>query len=109
MRGRETRKGLVWRIVALVALLVAGCSNTPPDQATPLPAGTDEDGDGYTVENGDCDDSDAAIHPGADEVCDDIDNDSTGSWMTTPWTPWMCTCRKTEIPIVGARRRESVN
>ncbi len=78
MMGRETRKGLMWRIVALVALLVAGCSNTPPDQATPLPAGTDEDGDGYTVENGDCDDKDAAIHPGADEVCDDIDNDCNG-------------------------------
>ena len=35
----------------------------------------DNDGDGYTEAEGDCDDSDAAIHPGADEVCDDIDND----------------------------------
>ena len=53
----------------------------------------DTDGDGYgdtpvtdckqptgTVpEGGDCDDADASVHPGADEVCDDeIDNDCDG-------------------------------
>ncbi|MCB9779798.1 MAG: IPT/TIG domain-containing protein [Alphaproteobacteria bacterium] len=34
----------------------------------------DADGDGFD-ETVDCDDSNAAINPGADEVCDDIDND----------------------------------
>ncbi|MCB9779797.1 MAG: IPT/TIG domain-containing protein [Alphaproteobacteria bacterium] len=34
----------------------------------------DADGDGYD-ETVDCDDTDAAVNPGADEVCDDIDND----------------------------------
>ena len=36
----------------------------------------DNDGDGYTPKEGDCDDSDADICPGAIEICDDgIDND----------------------------------
>jgi thermitase len=40
---------------------------------------TDTDGDGFCVEGNDCDDSDASINPGAEEVCDDtIDNDCDG-------------------------------
>jgi hypothetical protein len=38
---------------------------------------TDADGDGFDVYQ-DCDDSDAAINPGADELCDGIDNDCSG-------------------------------
>ena len=38
----------------------------------------DNDGDGYTEPEGDCDDSDASIYPGAAEVCDGIDNDCDG-------------------------------
>jgi len=30
---------------------------------------------GYAAEGGDCDDEDAAVHPGADESCDGLDND----------------------------------
>ena len=48
-------------------------STTPP--AVPV----DEDGDGYTIEDGDCDDSSADIYPGADEVPnDEIDQDCDG-------------------------------
>jgi hypothetical protein len=51
---------------------------------------TDDDADGYgtviemsgcigpagtSLEDGDCDDKNASNHPGADEVCDDVDND----------------------------------
>ena len=35
----------------------------------------DGDGDGLTEFDGDCDDSDATIYPGADELCDGLDND----------------------------------
>ncbi|MFM7204371.1 MAG: MopE-related protein [Myxococcota bacterium] len=36
---------------------------------------TDDDGDGSSVEGGDCDDADATTYPGAPELCDGIDND----------------------------------
>ncbi|MDP7112327.1 MAG: MopE-related protein [Myxococcota bacterium] len=35
----------------------------------------DLDGDGFTVEEGDCDDGDAESYPGASEICDGVDND----------------------------------
>ena len=39
----------------------------------------DHDGDGYTMDEGDCDDDDPDINPDADEVCgDDLDNDCNG-------------------------------
>jgi len=38
----------------------------------------DEDGDGHALSE-DCNDSDAAIHPGATERCDHIDNDCDGA------------------------------
>lgn len=38
----------------------------------------DEDHDGYTSVDGDCDDSNPSIHPGAPEVCDGIDQDCDG-------------------------------
>jgi len=42
-------------------------------------AGTDNDGDGWTDCDGDCDDLDASIHPGAQEVCNDgIDQNCDG-------------------------------
>ena len=82
------------RILALLALAVSGClaplvtwpdeqDSDPPDSPTDSepwedPA-SDEDGDGYTVDQGDCDDEDPAIHPGVDsDGCDGVDNDCDG-------------------------------
>ena len=38
----------------------------------------DIDGDGFTVDDGDCNDSDSTIFPGAAEQCDDVDHDCDG-------------------------------
>jgi hypothetical protein len=42
------------------------------DSAAPT---RDDDGDGYSEQDGDCDNQDPAVHPGAPEVCDGVDSD----------------------------------
>lgn len=44
----------------------------------PGSAPTDADGDGYTTDDGDCDDADPSTHPGAPEQPDGADNDCDG-------------------------------
>lgn len=44
----------------------------------------DSDGDGWTIADGDCDESDPEVHPGAEEILDDgLDNDCDGVWAET--------------------------
>jgi hypothetical protein len=48
----------------------------------------DEDGDGFLTSEGDCDDNDPNIFPGAEELCDGIDNDCNGivdDGISTTW------------------------
>ncbi len=42
------------------------------------PSDADTDGDGYTVTEGDCDNDDATVHPGAEEEYNDVDDDCDG-------------------------------
>lgn len=42
-------------------------------------SGTDDDGDGWTEDEGDCDDGDGGVFPGAEEICNDgVDDDCDG-------------------------------
>jgi hypothetical protein len=59
---------------AVTALVLAACYGSPPKMDTSDTGPMDFDADGYT-DDVDCDDTDAAVHPDAVEVCDDtIDN-----------------------------------
>jgi hypothetical protein len=40
----------------------------------------DDDKDGYTENEGDCDDTDRDVHPGAIDTCDGVDTDCDGSF-----------------------------
>jgi hypothetical protein len=55
----------------------------PPD-----PNDVDNDGDGYTENQGDCNDNRPAVHPQAEEICGDgIDQDCNGTDMICPPDP----------------------
>ncbi len=59
-------------VAASLAVLVVGA-------CVLVACGGDADGDGYTVQQGDCDDTDPYINPFATEVCDGVDQDCDGN------------------------------
>ena len=76
------------RNLTLVALLAVACgdkddttddtSTSPDDSGVTVDTGPfDSDGDG-TNDADDCAPDDPLIHPGAEEVCDGVDNDCSG-------------------------------
>lgn len=67
---------------------------------TPDPNDVDDDEDGYTENQGDCNDSSASIYPGATETCGDgIDQDCSGGDLLCAGTP-----RLRAASILGAVR-----
>ena len=58
------------QLAVCLNILNASCADVGPN---------DDDGDGYTIDDGDCADDDAAINPGAFEVCDGADNNCDGA------------------------------
>ena len=87
-------------VIYLGFLALCGCQNTfgfdpdigidddisdddGADDDDTLPT-TDEDGDGYSPADGDCDDYNAEVHPGVPEICDGIDNDCDGGVDNEP-------------------------
>ncbi len=64
----------MYRLLPLFLLL----SCDKPDPKTEQPPYQDDDGDGLSVEDGDCNDEDSSISPQAAEVCDGIDQNCDG-------------------------------
>ncbi|MBI5071995.1 CHAP domain-containing protein [Candidatus Falkowbacteria bacterium] len=60
------------------------------------PTLTDDDGDGFSESEGDCDDANADVYPGAAELCDGADEDCDGETDETwPELDSVCTVRLT--------------
>jgi hypothetical protein len=66
-------------LTLLLSALLLGCPpETKPDDSGADPS-DDVDGDGWTLDEGDCDDADPEVNPGAaDWVGDDVDSDCDG-------------------------------
>ena len=69
----------------LLAIMIGllGCPPSGPDPVvdtgdTGAAISEDDDEDGFTVADGDCDDSNPSVYPGAEELCDGLDSDCDG-------------------------------
>jgi len=66
----------------VLSALVGGCLTwVPPEVSAPSGEGSapDNDGDGFSVDLGDCDDFNADVFPGAEETCNEVDDDCDGT------------------------------
>jgi hypothetical protein len=69
---------LSFLLLTTFALSLGSCGDCEPCDELPDSA-IDHDGDGYSEDQGDCDDTDATVFPHAEEVCaDEIDQDCSG-------------------------------
>ncbi len=74
---------IYWKLLVVFGLLLGMTSCFRP---ITIAESMDSDGDGY-YENEDCDDLDASINPGAQEVCDGVDQDCDGVIDDNPSDP----------------------
>ncbi len=65
-------------LLATLLLLFACRTDKLDSGQAPAVDQEDADADGYAEDDGDCDDDDASVHPGATEECDGLDNDCDG-------------------------------
>ena len=70
----------MWRVLVLAVLVGCGDASPKDSPATAAPdtVVVDSDGDGFEASE-DCDDTDAAVHPGATEACNGRDDDCDGT------------------------------
>ncbi len=64
---------------ALLFLMLPACTSDEPEKYDTGQPVVDDDLDGYTVQEGDCNDQDAAFNPGVSEICDSLDNNCDGT------------------------------
>ena len=78
MKPNNKRITLYQLLIAVVGL--TGCPPPGPEDTgdTGEAAAIDADDDGFTVADGDCDDSNPTVYPGAEEICDGLDSDCDG-------------------------------
>jgi YVTN family beta-propeller protein len=78
--GGSSNKVAVFNLTTNMLLGTITVGNNPSQVAiTP-----DRDGDGFSGADGDCDDNNPDIHPGAQEVCNGIDDDCDGTVDDNP-------------------------
>jgi len=63
---------------AVITSILSGCLVDLDTYERRKAALTDDDGDGYSEDMGDCDDNNPDAHPNADENCEDVDLDCDG-------------------------------
>ena len=77
--SRPRSRPMSWVLAWFALAVPLGCSDEivslDPPETTPV---VDADGDGFSIEDGDCDDSDGEVHPDAAEQCDEVDHDCDG-------------------------------
>ncbi|MBI5489854.1 MAG: putative metal-binding motif-containing protein [Deltaproteobacteria bacterium] len=91
------------------------CNRDECDEAADRCLHTPVDGDGDTqldvrCGGADCDDENAAVHPGAEELCDGLDNDCDGAILEdrdgdTSWDPARCPAEGDDCDDADATRR----